>query len=116
MRCRFLKTLTRPRNLSKVYPSLDRIGSFPVTMQSIPADQNNESTARITKLLYSRANAAEELSLSIRTVDTLIGLKRLRVIRVGRAVRIPWDALRAFTRRDHATSSAAGPHEEKKAA
>jgi excisionase family DNA binding protein len=85
-------------------------------MQSIPADQNNEGTARITKLLYSRAEAAEELSLSIRTLDTLIGLKRLRVVRVGRAVRIPWDALRAFTRRDHATSSVATSNEETKAA
>ncbi len=85
-------------------------------MQSIPVDQNQESTARITKLLYSRAEAAEELSLSVRTVDTLIGLKRLRVVRVGRAVRIPWDALRAFTRRDHATNSAATPLEETKAA
>src|SRR5258708_36707075 len=107
MRCRFLKTLTRPRNLSKVYPSLDRIGSFPVTMQSIPADQNNESTARITKLLYSRADAAEELSLSIRTVDTLIGLKRLRVIRGGRAGWIPWAVLRALTRRAHTPPHAA---------
>jgi len=86
------------------------------TMQATPADQNNESTARITKLLYSRAEAAEELSLSVRTVDTLIGLKRLRVVRVGRAVRIPWDALRAFTRRDHATSSTATPQQEKLAA
>jgi len=40
----------------------------------------------------------------------------LRVVRVGRAVRVPWDALRAFTRRDHATSSVAASPDEKKAA
>jgi len=80
------------------------------------AGQNNESTARIQKLLYSRAEAAIELKLSVRTVDTLISHKQLRAIRVGTAVRIPWDALRAFTRRDHATSGTATSHEEQKAA
>ena len=61
------------------------------------------STSRIQKLLYARREGAEMLTVSLRTLDTLIATKQLRVIRIGRSVRIPLDALQEFLRRDHRT-------------
>jgi excisionase family DNA binding protein len=55
------------------------------------------------KLLYTRRETAEMLSLSLRTLDTLIATKQLRVVRVGRSVRVPLDAIRAILKRDHTT-------------
>lgn len=58
------------------------------------------STAGIPKLLYTRAEAAAMLSLSVRTIDALLASKTLTCRRIGKAVRIPHSALLAFTRRD----------------
>jgi excisionase family DNA binding protein len=61
------------------------------------------STSNMPKLLFTRSEAAEMLSLSIRTVDTLIGNKQLKAVRIGSAVRIALDELQRFMRRDHTT-------------
>jgi len=53
------------------------------------------------KLLLSRLEAAEMLSVSPRTVDYLIANKELSVRRIGSRVLIPVQALRAFVRSDH---------------
>jgi excisionase family DNA binding protein len=54
-----------------------------------------------TKLLYTRKEAAQCLSLSVRTVDTLTATKQLPTRRIGRRVLIPAHALAQFARRNH---------------
>ncbi len=55
----------------------------------------------VEKLLYSRRDAAEALSLSIRSVDYLITTGRLSTRRVGGKLLIPAGTLRRFAREDH---------------
>lgn len=56
---------------------------------------------RVEKLLYSRRDAAEALSLSIRSIDYLITTKRLITRRVGGKILIPVGAVRRFAKEDH---------------
>jgi len=58
----------------------------------------------VEKLLYSRRDAAEALSLSIRSVDYLITAGRLATRRVGGKILIPASAVRRFAREDHPDS------------
>jgi hypothetical protein len=50
----------------------------------------------VEKLLYSRRDTAEALSLSIRSVDYLITTGRLTARRVGGKILIPVSAVRRF--------------------
>lgn len=59
--------------------------------------------AALHKLQYSREEAAELLCISLRTLDRVIAEKRLPVRRIGRRVLITYEALLAFTKRDHPT-------------
>ena len=56
-------------------------------------------------LLVSRREAATLLSVSVRTLDTLIANKEIVVRRVGRRVLIPRRALSDFIKLDHNTGS-----------
>jgi hypothetical protein len=56
---------------------------------------------RLEKLLYSRRDAAEALSLSIRSIDYLITAGQLTTRRVGGKILIPAGAVRRFAREDH---------------
>lgn len=56
---------------------------------------------KVEKLLYSKQDAAEALSLSVRSIDYLITTQRLPMRRVGGKVMIPANALRRFARGDH---------------
>jgi excisionase family DNA binding protein len=58
----------------------------------------------VEKLLYSRRDAAEALSLSIRSVDYLITAGRLTARRVGGKILIPASVVRRFAREDHPDS------------
>lgn len=58
----------------------------------------------VEKLLYSRRDTAEALSLSIRSIDYLITTGRLPVRRVGGKILIPASAVRRFAREDHPDS------------
>jgi excisionase family DNA binding protein len=60
------------------------------------------NTAR-PKLLYSKQEAAETLSVSRRTIDNLITNGELVTRRIGSRVLIPYSCLVQFTRRDHIT-------------
>ena len=53
------------------------------------------------KLLVSREEAAQMLSISIRGVDYLIATKRLSTRRIGTRVLIPMEDVRRFARSDH---------------
>jgi hypothetical protein len=56
---------------------------------------------KVEKLLYSKQDAAEALSLSVRSIDYLITTQRLPMRRVGGKVMIPVNAVRRFARGDH---------------
>jgi hypothetical protein len=56
---------------------------------------------KVEKLLYSKQDAAEALSLSVRSIDYLITTQRLPMRRVGGKVMIPANAVRRFARGDH---------------
>jgi Helix-turn-helix domain len=56
---------------------------------------------KVEKLLYSKQDAAEALSLSVRSIDYLITTQRLPMRRVGGKVMIPAAAVRRFARGDH---------------
>ena len=58
----------------------------------------------VEKLLYSRRDTAEALSLSIRSIDYLITTGRLPARRVGGKILIPASAIRRFAREDHPDS------------
>jgi len=57
------------------------------------------------EILVTKKEAAKALSISVRTVEKLIALKKLPVRRIGRAVRISRRAMENFARRDHTTDS-----------
>jgi len=56
------------------------------------------------KLLYSKKEAAELLSVSPRTIDNIINNRELVARRIGARVLIPYSSLLHFTRRDHRTA------------
>ena|ERR1700733_4503293 len=58
----------------------------------------------VEKLLYSRRDTAEALSLSIRSIDYLITTGRLPARRVGGKILILASAVRRFAREDHPDS------------
>lgn len=70
---------------------------------------NNDSLVphhRPEPVAVSKAEAAEMLGVSVRTVDRLIALKELPVRRLGRRVLIPRNGLHNLLRSDHPTSAA----------
>jgi excisionase family DNA binding protein len=66
-----------------------------------PNGSRKKSVRSETKLLLSRFEAAEMLSISPRAVDYLIANNELCTRRIGSRVLIPVQALRAFARSDH---------------
>jgi len=54
-----------------------------------------------SKLLFSKKEAAQALSVSLRFLDGLIGRKELRTRRLGRRVLIEGRELDRFARTDH---------------
>jgi hypothetical protein len=62
----------------------------------------------VEKLLYSRRDTAEALSLSIRSIDYLITTGRLTARRVGGKILIPASAVWRFAREDHPDSVRSG--------
>lgn len=54
-------------------------------------------------ILVSKRDAAILLSISLRTLDSLIARRCLPVRNVGKRVLIPYSALEAFAKSDHET-------------
>lgn len=52
-------------------------------------------------MLYSRREAAEMLSISVRTLDYLISQRQIETRHIGRKLLIPHDSLRRFASADH---------------
>lgn len=57
----------------------------------------------LPKLFYTRQEVAAILSMSVRSIDSMIALRELPVRRFGKSVRILAESLRAFVKRDHQT-------------
>jgi hypothetical protein len=55
----------------------------------------------VTKMLYSRRDAAFALSISIRSLDYLISNKKLSTRKLGKKIMIPQGELSRFARADH---------------
>lgn len=53
------------------------------------------------KVLYTKREAAQLLSLSLRTIDYLIFSQQLPARRIGRRVLVHRDSIEQFARRDH---------------
>jgi Helix-turn-helix domain len=53
------------------------------------------------RLLYDRKEAARQLSISVRSLDYLIGQKRLSIRRLGKKVMIPHSELVRFASANH---------------
>jgi excisionase family DNA binding protein len=54
--------------------------------------------SEIEPLLFSKKDTARVLSISVRTVSTLLATKQLPCRRIGRRTLIPASAVRAFAR------------------
>jgi excisionase family DNA binding protein len=52
------------------------------------------------RLLYTREDAAQQLSISVSTLDRLIGSKQLAARRIGRRLLVPHVELLKLSRRD----------------
>ena len=63
--------------------------------------ERSQMNGKVEKLLYSKQDAAEALSLSVRSIDYLITTQRLPMRRVGGRILIPVSAVRRFARVDH---------------
>jgi excisionase family DNA binding protein len=62
---------------------------------------------QVEKLAVGRTEAARLLSISLRTLDSLLGRGELRGRRVGRRVLFPVEELQRFLKRDHQTQAEA---------
>jgi excisionase family DNA binding protein len=54
------------------------------------------------KVLYTKREAAQLLSISVRSLDYLIFSRQMPARRIGRRVLVHRDAIEQFARRDHA--------------
>jgi excisionase family DNA binding protein len=61
----------------------------------------NHQPEVLARLLYTRNEAARQLSISVRSVDYLIANKQLATRRIGKRVLIPHSELVRFARADH---------------
>ena len=71
-------------------------------MVNSPLMQGSQASMGET-LLLSRRSAAALLSISLRTLDSLVGRHELSTRRIGRRVLFERRILAQFARRDHAT-------------
>ena len=65
--------------------------------------ENLKLAVTLSKLLYTKKEAAAALSISVRTLDSMISRKELVSRKIGARRLVPRSALEAFARRDHAT-------------
>ncbi len=54
------------------------------------------------KVLYTKRETAQLLSISVRSIDYLILSRQIPARRIGRRVLVHRDAIEQFARRDHA--------------
>jgi len=59
------------------------------------------------KILFSKKEAAQALSISLRSLEYLIARKELATRHIGKRVLVPIAALQQFARRDHTNNPVA---------
>jgi excisionase family DNA binding protein len=69
-------------------------------------NQQENAPAQTKKLMLNKREAAEMLSISVRTIENLMTNGELTFRRIGKRVLIPWKAIVQFTRADHVTGRA----------
>jgi hypothetical protein len=79
---------------------MPEVSSFSDVLPSLSASADIASTP---KLLYDRKSAAYALSISIRSLDYLISLKKINTIRLGSKVMVNHGELLKFSRANHPT-------------
>ena len=65
------------------------------------ASQCNTLQPSSPRLLYSRSEAARQLSISVRSLDYMIAAKKFEVRRIGKKTLITHASLIRFARSDH---------------
>jgi len=65
--------------------------------------ENSNSQVGSERVLLTKRDAAFALSVSLRTIDSLIAGGELKTTRIGRRRLIPRRALEIFARTDHST-------------
>ena len=68
-----------------------------------PATAAHGAAMPFPKLMYSKREAAEMLSISIRTLDYLITNNRITIRRIGKRILIQHQELVRFSKQDHQT-------------
>jgi hypothetical protein len=69
--------------------------------QTRPEEEGTGSVNEAPRLLYDRHSAAQQLSISVRSLDSFIAAKKIGFRRIGRRVLIPHGELVKFSRADH---------------
>lgn len=77
---------------------IDIYAPVPGVIESICA-----AAEEAARLLYDRKTAAQQLSISVATLDRLVANKYLTARRIGGRVLIPYGELKRFARADHPT-------------
>ena len=67
--------------------------------------ENTVFAGPVPKILYSKREAAQVLSVSLRTFDNLIANEEIVVRRLGRRVLVEFRELQRFAQQDHPTQS-----------
>jgi excisionase family DNA binding protein len=84
----------------KVYEKCSASVLAVVSIKNNPSDIATLPPISDTRILYSREDAAYQLSISVSTLDRLIGGKHLAARRIGRKVLVPHIELMKISRRD----------------
>ena len=84
------------------------MAQFIPDVPSAPSNEPARESTILLRLLFSQAEAARMLGISLRTLQNLIAAKQISVRRIGRRVLLHRRELEAFARRDHFFPSRGG--------
>jgi excisionase family DNA binding protein len=90
------------RSESKALRDLVRSSLSVSSGSALDVGERELRAARDHRMLHSRQEAAEELSIHVSSLDVLINQGRIRVRHMGRRVLIPHAELERFAKRDQA--------------
>lgn len=75
---------------------VERLHSSGATPATAPAKDSEVSRP----VALSKAQAAQALGVSVRTIDNCIAQQKIRVLRIGRRVLVPMNSIEAVLKRD----------------
>jgi hypothetical protein len=81
---------------------MSRLRLVPQSAPEVSSQTNTPLTRQVSqRLLYDGRAAADQLSISVRSLDYLIAKRLLGTRRIGSKVLIPYSDLVSFAKRDH---------------